>query len=145
MELHTDPQGPEKVKGTGKKTYSCTSKTCGSEYSDKQCFCYARDDASNVMTEQFCAFESDGFLMACDPGCCKNQCPRPECKSIKPTAPEKEPPTGSTGTTGTSDSTGSTASTGSTGSTGVTIPVYAKILVIILVMLILLSILFYVW
>lgn len=128
----------EKLKGSGKKTYTkeigCTSKTCGSEYSDKQCFCYASDDASNVMTEQFCAFESDGFLMACDPGCCKNQCPRPECTSIKPTAPEKEPPMGPTDT---SDSNGT-----STGTT-FTIPVYAKVLVIILVMLILLSILFY--
>ena len=139
---HTDASGPEKVKGKGKETYDkeigCTSKSCGSEYKDKKCYCYAQDEASNVMTDQFCAYESDGFLMACDPGCCKKQCPRPECKSIKPTDPEKERSGGDSG--GDSDSKKKKKDSDSDSDI---FPTFPKMLAIILGILVLLSILMY--
>lgn len=137
---HTDAPGPEKVKGKGKETYDkeigCKSTSCGSEYKDKKCYCYAQDESSNVMTDQFCAYESDGFLMACDPGCCKKQCPRPECKSIKPSDPEKE----RTGTGG--DSSGDSDSKKKDSDSDI-FPTFPKMLAIILAFLVLLSILMY--
>jgi hypothetical protein len=37
---------------------------------------------------QFCGFEStDGFVYACDPGCCKNPCPG-QCAGAKSRPPE---------------------------------------------------------
>jgi hypothetical protein len=137
----TDAPGPEKVKGKGKETYDkeigCTSTSCGSEYKDKKCYCYAQDESSNVMTDQFCAYESNGFLMACDPGCCKKQCPRPECTKIKPADPEKE-------RTGTGDSSGdSDKKKDKKDSDSDIFPTFPKMLAIILAFLVLLSILMY--
>lgn len=133
--------GPEKVKGKGKETYDkalgCSSKSCGSEYNDKKCYCYAQDEASNVMTDQLCAYESEGFLMACDPGCCKKQCPRPECK-ISPRAPEKERTGGDS--SGTDD--GPSGDGGGDSDNNI-FPTFPKVLAIILVFLVLLSILMY--
>ena len=140
---NTAAPGPEKVKGKGKETYDkeigCTSTSCGSEYKDKKCYCYAQDEASNVMTDQFCAYESDGFLMACDPGCCKKQCPRPECKSIKPTDPEKERTGGDS--SGTDD--GPSGGGGGGDSDSDIFPTFPKMLAIILAFLVLLAILMY--
>ena len=38
---------------------------------DKKCYCYATSDA---ITEQFCAYEEDGYLIPCNPKCCSKKC-----------------------------------------------------------------------
>lgn len=78
----------------------CDLSKCGSSFADRDCKCYVTQDVMNLkgitdeerkrkMDEnQFCGFEStDGFVYACDPGCCKNPCPG-QCAGAKPRPPE---------------------------------------------------------
>ncbi len=53
-------------------------------------YCYAQDERElpeTQKTDQFCAYESKGFLEGA-PGCCKKPCPG-ECKSGVSAPPEK--------------------------------------------------------
>lgn len=78
----------------------CNLSKCGSSFKDRECKCYVTQDAMNLKgitadeknrrmnSEQFCGFESDdGFVYACDPGCCKAPCPG-QCDGVAPRAPE---------------------------------------------------------
>jgi hypothetical protein len=78
----------------------CNLSKCGSAFKDRKCKCYVSQDAMNLKgitadekiqrmnANQFCGFESDdGFVYACDPGCCKTPCPG-QCDGVAPRPPE---------------------------------------------------------
>ena len=63
----------------------CTLDSCQGDNRIKNCQCYRQ--ASGDMYDQTCAYEEDGFLVACDAGCCNDGkgCPG-QCKGA-PDAP----------------------------------------------------------
>ena len=79
----------------------CELSICDKGYTDKPCACYPNlsilnnmifdtlDDKNEaVRANQFCAYESDGYLFPCDPGCCEGGCPG-QCPEVAPRPPQK--------------------------------------------------------
>lgn len=56
-----------------KDCFGKTCETCEDKFSDKNCKCFQQliDDAMNY-DDVFCAHEEDGYLYACNEGCCNN-------------------------------------------------------------------------
>lgn len=79
---------------------TCLDNTCSIEYIDKNCKCYSnispdvnlakmssKEKTDYINSNQYCAYEDDGFLYPCDPACCTLKCPG-ECPGVEPRPPE---------------------------------------------------------
>lgn len=63
---------------------NCSGTMCMGDDRIKNCQCYGKDDKN-----QFCAYEENGFLYECFPGCCEGGCPG-QCEGVRPKPPYKD-------------------------------------------------------
>ena len=66
---------------------SCSdTKTCESQFKDKNCKCVTTNSKSKSgcnSLKTICAYEENGTLYGCSVGCCQNQCDEGQCPGSK--------------------------------------------------------------
>ena len=63
---------------------NCSDSKCVGDDRIRNCQCYGKDDEN-----QFCAFEENGLLYECFPGCCEGGCPG-QCSDVRPKPPYRD-------------------------------------------------------
>ncbi len=67
---------------------SCDPNMCHPVFTGKPCKCYTNINTNKPYEDQFCGYQDGERFVACSPGCCKPMCPRKDCPSVNPRAPD---------------------------------------------------------